>query len=120
MTRKEIMLTLIRLNDFMAEAISVRFNEPINTYPELTESWLEKKFDRFYLVESTSNIEEEFKVFIELRYKFRSQEANKFGRGHKVFYDRYLSTTSVEIKYLEDPQAYMDLISKQLMERNVN
>ena len=114
MDRKEKMLVLLRLNDKMQEFIVKKFNATPTMHPELTASWLDKKFDRFYLVESTSNDEEEFRVHVELRYKLRSQEALKYGEGNQVFYDRYLSTGSVEIKYLDRPEDYIRKIEEEM------
>jgi hypothetical protein len=112
------MLALIKLNDAAQEFYAKRFNTTLKSHPELTASWLEKKFDRFYIVESTSHREEEFTVSMELRYGLRSQEANKYGRGNQIAYDRYIATTSFDIKYLEDPQSYIDLLDEELLKMN--
>lgn len=113
MTRKETMLVLIMLNDKMGEYMEKRYGTS-TSHPELTASWLEKKFDRFYLVESTRHNEEDFSVEVELRYSLRSQEAFKYGKGHQVFYNRYLNTSAVNIKHLDNPEEYIKEIEAEM------
>ena len=116
MTRKEKMLVIMKLDEAFSDFYCERFNtEPTPRKGESTPSWLEKKFDRFYLVESVRHNQEDFSVEVELRYGLRSQEANKYGRGHQAFHDRYLSTMSVDIKYLEDPEAYIQELKDELI-----
>lgn len=116
-SRKEIMLILLDLNNFMIEQYKIRFNKSDwDKYPELTASWLDEKFDRFHLVESTTHSEEDFTVNIELRYTLRSQEASRFGNKHQVFYDRYLSTTKVPISAIENPEAFKEEVLTKFAE----
>ena len=114
MTRKEVILNLMRLQDISQDFFAKRFDTTVTMHPELTPSWLEKKYDRFYIVESTSHSEEDFDVHMELRYALRSQEANKYGRGNQIAYDRYISTSSFEIKYVEDPDSYAEILNAEL------
>lgn len=117
MTRKEIMLLIMELNNFFLDTMneSERFGKnAFKKKPEFTPSWLDEKFDRFYLVETSCHRGEEFSVDIELRYGLRSQEAFAYGKGNSAFYDRYISTSAMDIKYLKDPEAYREMIRKEL------
>lgn len=116
-SRKELMLLIIELNLFAIDCRNESNGWDIAKYPELTASWLEEKFDRFYLVETVSNREEDFTVSVELRYKLRSQEKRKYGDGHQVFYDGFLKTTSIKLEHLADPEAFKKEYSKYRDER---
>lgn len=74
--------------------------------PMLTLSWLELKPERFYLVESTHHSEEKFTTSVEVRYSLRSGEAAKY-KGSQPFYNRYLSTISVDINYLINEESIL-------------
>jgi len=106
-SRIEIIKIILGLNSFMIDQMNLRFKTTTSKHPELTLSWLEEKFDRFHLVESTSHREEDFTVNVEVRYTLRSQEAEKYGSGHNAFYKRYLSTITVPLSAIEDPEGYM-------------
>lgn len=110
------MLILLDLHSFTMDMFNKRFKTQSTKQPELTPSWLDEKFERFYLVESTSHREEEFTTYIELRYQLRSGEARKFGKGHQAFYDRYLSTVKVELKYIDDPETYKKIVREEFSE----
>lgn len=114
-SRKEIMLILIELNNFIIDELNKHYTIAPTKYPELTASWLDEKFDRFHIVESTRHIDENFEVQVELRYTLRSQEARKFGERHQVFYDRYLSTNKVPLTAIENPEQYKEEISKEFI-----
>jgi hypothetical protein len=118
MNRQDIILTILDLNIEANKVFKKMFNSWSDPDSKLTKSWYELKPERFYLVESTSHREEEFTTSIEVRYRLRSQEAAAYGRDHQVFYDRYLSTTSVELQYLENPQGFIDLLNKERAERD--
>lgn len=108
-SRKEIMLILLELNKFFTDQMNesgLFGTSNRSILPVFTPSWLDEKYDRFYMVESTTNREEEFTVNIELRYSLRSAERKAMTNGHKAYYDGYHCTTAVPLSAIEDPESY--------------
>lgn len=119
MERKEIMQRLIQLNNFFIDSWNEgRKNLIMEKKPEFTNDWLNTKFDRFYLVESTTHTEEVFEVQIELRYALRSKEAAAYGSGHSTFHNKYLNTIPVSLEDLNDPENYKKKILEELTSLN--
>lgn len=107
MSRKEIMLRIIELNNFFIDEWNKRLGvRQLKKNPLFTRDWLEENFNRFYLVEISKHREENFNVEIQLRYSLRSKEAYQYGTGHQAYYDRYISTISVDLDSLENPEKY--------------
>lgn len=104
--RKKTMLTLIELHNFFIDESNKCGMLCGTKNPIFMPNWLDEKFDRFHIVESTSHYEEKFKVNCQLRYTLRSKEAHAYGSGHQAYYDRYLSTISVSLEDIENPEAY--------------
>ncbi len=121
MDRKQIIKTIIELHNFFIIEWSKHRGVELNKDSLWDVQLLEVKPDRYYLVESLSvaNNDYENKTFkpnTEVRYLLRSQEAKKYGDKHQAFYNRYLSTVSIENEYLSDPQAYKDSLMKDFVE----
>jgi len=122
MNRQEKIKTIIELHNFF----TIEFGKQM----ELDNSdniWniqlLEVKPDRYYLVESLSEViiknndnyddNKTYKPSTEVRYLLRSKEAAKYGDKHKAFYDRYLNTIAIKNEYLTNPQGFKDEVLKR-------
>ena len=121
--RKQIIKTIIELHNFF----TIEWRKSRGLEIDKDSLWdvnlLEVKPDRYYLVENLSqkswDSEKDTKTFepkTEVRYLLRSKEAYAYGDKHQAFFNRYLSTISIENEYLTNPQAYKDLILKELTE----
>lgn len=119
MDRKQIIKTIIELHNFFI----IEWNKSRGYEISKDSLWdiqlLEIKPDRYYLVESLSVANNDyenkkFKPTTEVRYLLRSKEAYAYGEKHQAFYNRYLSTVSIENKYFENPQLYKDELMKEL------
>jgi len=122
MNRQEKIKTIIELHNFF----TIEFGKQM----ELDNSdniWnielLEVKPDRYYLVESLSEVRiknndnyddnKTYKPSTEVRYLLRSKEAAKYGDKHQAFYDRYLNTIAIKNEYLTNPQGFKDEVLKR-------
>lgn len=122
MNRQEKIKTIIELHNFF----TIEFGKQM----ELDNSdniWniqlLEVKPDRYYLVESLSEViiknndnyddNKTYKPSTEVRYLLRSKEAAKYGDKHQAFYDRYLNTIAIKNEYLTNPQGFKDEVLKR-------
>ncbi len=123
MERKQIIKTIIELHNFFIIEYAKYSGDEVDSDRLWDLNLLEIKPDRYYLVEGlveeSWDSEKDIKTYVpktQVRYLLRSKEANKYGKGHQAFYDRYLSTISIENKYLDNPQGYKDKLIKDLDE----
>lgn len=120
--RKEIMLKLIALNNVFIDVMNAHFSFQHKKDPIFTPSWLDEKYDRFYIVESSTHSEEDFSVNMELRYGLRSGEIRKYGEGHDAFHKGYLSTTKFGVDEVFGMTAdeYRDMLANELSKAKAN
>ena len=124
MTRIEKIKIIIELHNFYVIEWNKSYSRDIKNDSLWDLQLVDLNTDRYYLIESLKakswNLEDDIKTYepaTEVRYLLRSKEANKYGKGHDAFYKRYLSTISIENKYLDNPQLYKDELLIELNKR---
>jgi len=100
-SRLELMVAILALNNFFIDTWNKSSNMTMKKNPVLQPNWLNEEFNRFYLVESTTHVEDVFTVSVELRYALRSKEIRETGSQ-----ERFLKTISFTLDDINDPETY--------------
>jgi hypothetical protein len=110
-TRLELMVAILHLNNLFIDTWNQCRKSNMKKNPLLQPNWLNEEFNRFYLVESTTHVEDEFTVNIELRYALRSKEIREMGS-----HDRFLKTISFSLDEINNPEVYISEMIAELSE----
>lgn len=118
--RKELIEKIIELHNLFTIEFNNFMNYPIDENSIWNKDLINIKFDRYYLVESSSHNEEDFSVKVEVRYALRSQEANAYGPKHDYYYKRYKSTIAFSYEDINNPEGYKKKLAESFKKSKEN
>lgn len=118
--RRDLIIQLIEMNNFFMVEWNKSFGHSINLDTIWNKELVDINFNRYTLVEESSHEEENFSIRIKVRYNFRSGEANKFGKGHQYFYDRFKETVPFNYDEINDINKWKEDYLKEIENVNSN